>query len=162
MLMEEMQYYLCSREECIEKVRAGLLHKQNELYERLGRSMATSIQTTVRNTFFSANYYVKDGKIVIYLFDEVNPEAITDYLMREKEYPVERQEIYELVCRIQQRLINQFYGELDLYKKDKHLKSRIPKNGQLPDGFDYGKLITQYAKAIERRAQVPYKRIRKG
>ena len=58
MMMEEIHNYICANEVCIEKVRAGLMHTMAELYELVGRSVATSIQRTVGDTFFSANYYV--------------------------------------------------------------------------------------------------------
>lgn len=159
-MMEEIHNYICANEVCIEKVRAGLMHTMAELYELVGRSMATSIQRTVRDIFFSANYYVKDDKIMIYFYDELNPDEMTDFLMREKAYLIERQYVYELVCRIQQRMINQFYQELDIYKTQNFIDTKIPKNRQLPDNMQYKKLINAYEKAFIRRADSSYKRIR--
>lgn len=157
--MEEIQNYLCSNEVCIEKVRAGLVHTMAELYEHVGRNVATSIQRIVRDTFFSSNFYFKDDNIKIYFFDELEPGKITDYLMRKKEYPVERQYVYELVCRIQQKMINQFYKELDTYKTRHVIENRIPKNSQLFENKQYKRLESAYGKALDRRANSPYKRI---
>lgn len=158
--MEAIHNFVCEKEVCIEKVRAGLMHTMAELYELVGRSVATSIQRTVGDTFFSANYYVKDDKIMIYFYDELNPDEMTDFLMREKTYLIESQYVYKLVCRIQQRMINQFYQELDIYKKQHFIETKIPKDRQLPDNMQYKKLINAYEKAFIRRANSPYKRIR--
>lgn len=140
-LMEEIHNFVCEKEVCIEKVRAGLMHTMAELYELVGRSVATSIQRTVRDTFFSANYYVKDDKIMIYFYDELNPDEITELLMREKKYLIDRQYVYELVCRIQQRMINQFYHELDIYKTRHFIETKIPKDRQLPGNMQYKKRL---------------------
>ena len=158
--MEEIDNYICTNEVCVEKVRAGLMHTMAELYEHVERSVATSIQRTVRDTFFSANYYVKDDKIMIYFYDELDPDEMTEFLMREKAYSIDRQYVYELVCRIQQRMINQFYQELDIYKTQHFIDAKIPKNRQLPDNMQYKKLINAYEKAFTNRANSPYKRIR--
>ena len=158
--MEEISYYICANEVCMEKVRAGLIHTMAELYELVGRSVAASIQRTVRDTFFSANYYMKDDKIMIYFYDELDTDEMTDFLIREKSYSVERQYVYEMVCRIQQRMINQFYKELDIYKTQHIIETKIPKNRQLLDNKQYKKLINAYEKAFINKANSPYKRIR--
>lgn len=158
--MEEIHNYVCANEVCIEKVRAGLMHTMAELYELVGRSDATSIQRTVRDTFFSANFYGKDGKIMIYFYDELDPDEMTDFLMREKEYSIDRQYVYELVCRIQQRMMNQFYQELDIYKTKHIIETTIPKNRQLLDKKQYKKFVNAYKKAFISRANSPYKRVR--
>jgi len=158
--VEEIQNYICANGVCIEKVRAGLMHTMAELYELVGRSDATSIQRTVRDTFFSANFYDKDGKIMIYFYDELDPDEMTDFLMREKEYSIDRQYVYELVCRIQQRMMNQFYQELDIYKKQHFIKTTISMNRQLLDKKQYKKFVNAYKKAFVNRANSPYKRVR--
>lgn len=160
MAVEEIQNYICTNEVCIEKVRTGLMHTMAELYELVERSVATSIQRTVRDTFFSANFYVKDDKIMIYFYDELDPDEMTDFLMREKPYSIDRQYVYELVCRIQQRMMNQFYQELDIYKTQHFIETKIPMNRQLLDNKYNKKLINAYEKAFIRRANSPYKRIR--
>ena len=97
---------------------------------------------------------------MIYFYDELNPDEMTDFLMREKTYLIESQYVYELVCRIQQRMLNKFYQELDIYKKQHFIETKIPKDRQLPDNMQYRKLINAYEKAFIRRANSPYKRIR--
>ena len=160
MVIENMNDYICSTEECIVKIRQGLSHKMNELYEIIGRPIAISIQREVRNNFFSVNYYYIDNKLMIYLFDEVDPDKITAYLMFKRQCSVERPYVYALVCRIQQRVVNEFYKELDEYRKNNSFNVRITKSSVLADKKDYEKLTRVYQKALTKRLKSPYKRIR--
>ena len=159
-MIEDMYKYLCSSEVCVDKIRMGLRHSVAELYNLMSRNIATSIQRRVRNSFFSANYYYKDGKMMIYLFDEVDPEKITDYLLDENKYLVERQYVYELVCRIQQKVVNQFYKELNSYKVQRVMEVRFSKDAGLFEKGDYDKYVRAYEKTLTIRATVPYKLIR--
>lgn len=158
--MEEISNYICSTEICIKKIRAGLIHTMAELYELVGQSVATSVQRIVRDTFFSSNFYVWKDKIIIYFFDELDAEKMTDYLISKLAYPVERQYIYELVCRIQQRIINKFYRDLDLYKAQQVMEIKILKDNQLLDLKQYIQIKKAYEKAFVRRTNYPHKRIR--
>lgn len=157
--MEEICKYLCSTEICIEKVRAGLTHTMAELYEIIGRSVSTSIQRIVRATFFSANYYFQDDKIMIYFFDQLDPEEITNFVMSQKAIEIEYRYVYGLVCRIQQQVINQFYKALNSYKKEHCIDICISKSRPLSDK-EYKKFSAVYQKAFERRTKNPHKRIR--
>ena len=158
--MKDIKNYLCESEVCIEKVRSGLIHTMAELYGIIGRSAASSIIRAVRDTFFSSNFYCKSGKIIIYFYDELDPDQITDYLMSEKEYLVERQYVYELVCRTQQKSINYFYKQLDNYKKGQ-IEISISKDIQVLDHEQYKKFINEYNKAFVNRANSIYKRVRR-
>ena len=155
--MEEIYKYLCSTEICIEKVRAGLTHTTAELYEIIGRSVSTSLQRIVRNTFFSVNYYFQDDKMVICFFDQLDPEEITDFVLTQKELKTDYQYVYELVCRIQQKVINQFYKELDNYKKNNNMDIFISKSRPLSS-----KEQRQLLMALKKRVEDPYKRIRRS
>lgn len=159
-MIEDMDNYLCSSEECVDKIRLGLRHSLVEIYDLMSRNIVTSIQMRVRNSFFSANYYYKDEKLMIYFFDEVDPEKITDYLLHENKYLVERQYVFELVCRIQQKAVNQFYKDLNIYKVRHVMEVRIPKNTDLFEKKDCDKYVRAYKKTLTRRVTVPYKLIR--
>ena len=155
--MENMENFICSSESCVELVQEGLTRSTKELYDIIGRGIATSIERVARDRFFQSNLYYREKNLYIYLFDEINPEKITEFLMSTYEYSTEKEAVYGLVCRIQQKMINQFYKELDRFQKNGELYQRVI---CMNEKNDYQKYKKKYQEAVERRGDMPYKRIR--
>lgn len=147
--------YLCSHEECINMLKEGInLFTKDEIYALVNNhGLFSGLSKTIRHRFCGSNV---DEYENVYLFDELNPRKITEHLIGQ-EYPVREDVLYALVCQVLTNEINEFYKNLDSYKKDGTLAYRTnkcPKNIKR-----FNKLFIQ---AAERRIEAGYKRIRRN
>lgn len=147
--------FLCSHEECIEMVKEGIdLYTQKEMYALLdNHGLYSSLSKTIRHRFCGSNV---DEHNNIYLFDELSPRKITEHFIGE-DYQVREDVLYALVCQVLMNEINEFYKNLDSYKKEGMLAYRTNKCPQNIKRFN--KL---YIQAAERRIEAGYKRIRRS
>ena len=146
--MKDISKFLCSTEECLEKVLKNINeYSRSELYQIIDRSEFLSIGTNISN-FFSPAHHDELGHI--YLPDQLDPEKITDYLIRTKGYKTEREYICALVCQTMKKKINEFYKEVKDSQKNRYIIFHTSNE----------KLRDKYKKELENRLKYPIKRLR--
>lgn len=151
--MNDIRPFLCSREECIDLIKTSInQYSRSELYKKLSTSITNSIIRQIHDKFCLVNY---DDFGNIYLYDELNPTAITDYIMETKKYEAEKDLIYAFVCRTLMKCINTFYKELKLYTETEEFDlrfSRVPINKEV--------YMSKYIQLLDNRAQFPFPQLR--
>ncbi len=153
--MINIKDYLCSYEETVTMVNEGInLYTKKEIYALMdNHGLSSSISKTIRYRFCSSNI---DENGNIYLFDELSPKKITEHFIG-MGYPVKEDVLYAQVCQVLMHEINEFYKNLDLYKRDGVLAYRMgnvcPKNIK--------KFYKIYSQMVDKRIETGYKRIRR-
>lgn len=103
--------FITDEEDCIEKVKQGaLMFADGELAKKIPHEIYCSLSHYALG-FFEACY---DRFGNVYLPDQIDPEKVTEHIELEKKPELDHDTIYALVCRKQQKAIN------DLYKRMKH------------------------------------------
>ena len=113
------------------------------------------IGEVVRSTFCYANY---DDFGNVYLFDELDSQKITKYILGNSKYKIQQELIYSCVCYTLQRKINEFYKDLAQYEKTGVVGLRYNKTACVLSREKYS---YKYERAMIARIMTGYKRIRR-
>lgn len=147
--------YMCPYEECIKLVKEGInRYTKEEMYSLINNhGYSSSISKMIRHRFCCSNV---DEYGTVYLYDELNPLKITEYFF-EMGYQIKEDVLYAYVCQVLMGKINAFYKELDIYKKEGNLVLTVGNH----DTISMKKYFKLYLKAVEKRIDTGYKRIRR-
>lgn len=96
--------------------------------------------------------------IIIYLFDELDSQKITKYILGNSKYKIQQELIYSCVCYTLQRKINEFYKDLAQYEKTGVVGLRYNKTACVLSREKYS---YKYERAMIARIMTGYKRIRR-
>lgn len=109
--MLNIKDYICSYEESIDMIKEGInCYTRNELFTMIDNDgIYYGIGEVVRSTFCYSNY---DDFGNVYLFDELDSQKITKYILGNSKYKIQQELIYSCVCYTLQRKINEFYKDL--------------------------------------------------
>ena len=122
---------------------------RKDLVNKISHSDLIKMDTNIRNIFFECNY---DGQGNVFLFDELDPKLIAEYIVENVSLNVGNEVIYAYVCRTQMKIINKFYdtirkGNLEWYVTFKNIDNNDKK-------------IKKYRKLVGIRLETPLKRLR--
>lgn len=155
--MLNIKDYLCSYEESISMIRDGInRYTRNELFTLVNNEgISSGISQLVRYTFCYSNY---DDFGNVYLFDELNPQKITAYILDNPKYQIQQELVYSCVCYAMQRVINEFYKDLAIYEKNGMVRFRYNRKLCVLSEKVYQ---DKYTRAMDARIVTGYKRIRR-
>ena len=149
-MIEDVKKYLCSREECLNDINISIKScSRKDLVSRISHSDLVKMDRNIRAYFFECNY---DEQGNVFLFDEISPKLIAEYITTNISLNVADELIYAYVCRTQMRIINSFYDEI---KKGNYVWYGSLKN---MNNFEKNRKI--YEKLVKNRLQSPVKRLR--
>lgn len=153
----DIKEYLCSYEESISMIKEGInCYTRSELFALINNEGTFSgITNLIRNRFCSTNV---DDFGNVYLYDELDPEKITAYILNNSKYQIQKELAYSCVCYAMQRKINAFYKELALYEKNGGINLKFPKKTFVLKEEIY---LDKYKKVMDARITTGYKRIRR-
>jgi len=148
-VIKDISPYLCSREECLEDINNSIKScSRKELVSRIPHSELCSLDRNIRNMFFSC-YYDEVGNV--FLFDEMSPKLVAKHVMCNMHYTLEEEVIYAYVCRVQMKMINEFYKDIQGEKRVFRSSKVVSWNKRVDE---------EYCKLIENRLNYPIKRLR--
>ena len=149
-MIKDVKKYLCSREECLNDINASIKScTRKDLISRISHSDLVKMDRNIRDYFFECNY---DEQGNVFLFDELSPKLIAEYIVENVFLSVENDVVYAYVCRTQMKVINKFY---DIIRKG-NLEWQVTfKNIDNND-----KKFKKYRKLVEIRLKTPVKRLR--
>lgn len=155
--MLNIKDYICSYEESIDMIKEGInCYTRNELFTMIDNDgIYYGIGEVVRSTFCYANY---DDFGNVYLFDELDSQKITKYILGNSKYKIQQELIYSCVCYTLQRKINEFYKDLAQYEKTGVVGLRYNKTACVLSRKKYS---YKYERAMIVRIMTGYKRIRR-
>lgn len=109
-MINDVKKYLCSREECLNAINMSIKSiSRKDLVNKISHSDLMKMDTNIRNIFFECNY---DEQGNVFLFDELDPKLIAEYIAGNVSLNVGDEVIYAYVCRTQMKIINKFYDEI--------------------------------------------------
>ena len=149
-MINDVKKYLCSREECLNAINMSIKSiSRKDLVNTISHSDLMKMDANIRNIFFECNY---DEQGNVFLFDELDPKLISEYIVENVSLNVGNEVIYAYVCRTHMKIINKFYDEI----KNGYIvwySSRKSVN-------NFEKNIKIYDKLVRIRLQSPIKRLR--
>ena len=148
--------YMCPYELCIKMIKEGInRYTKEEMYSLIdNHGFSSSISKMIRHRFCCSNV---DEYGTVYLYDELNPQKITEYFMG-MGYQIKEDVLYAYVCQVLMSEINSFYKELDIYKNKRELILTVGDH----DKINRKKYFKLYLNAVEKRISTGYKRIRRN
>lgn len=106
-MIKDVRKYICDREECLNYVKESVKScTRKDLVSVISQSDLVKMDKNIRNTFFECNY---DKLGNVFLFDEINPKLVSEYIVNNIELKVNTDIVYKYVCRTQMIIINEFY-----------------------------------------------------
>lgn len=156
--MLNIKDYICSYEESICMVKEGInCYTRNELFTLVNNEgIFSGISKLVRYTFCYANY---DDFGNVYLFDELDSQRITAYILDNPKYQIQQEFVYSCVCYAMQSVINEFYKDLVMYEKDGIVGLKFNRKICVLSEKVYR---DKYMRAMDARIMTGYKRIRRS
>ena len=149
-MIKDIKEYLCSREECLNDINESIKNcSRKDLVSKISHSDLMKMDRNIRNVFFECNY---DEQGNVFLFDEISPGLISEYIAENVSLSVKNEDIYAYVCRTQMKIINQFYNEIK--------NGNIVWHGSFKNVNDFEKNGKKYEKLVKDRVQSPVKRLR--
>lgn len=108
---EDLEKLKGDMEYCIKLVKEVSAHYDSKIhYNELTQSVISSVNAIINSMTYSAKYL--DGYYL--MCDEINPLALTEYLVELRKYDVDKEILSYYVAYYLKRKINNFYKELKM------------------------------------------------
>jgi hypothetical protein len=106
----DISEFLIDKDLCVAKIKQGAAtFMEQDLKHKISQNINLICSMQARN-FFSHWY---DSLGVVYLIDQVDPERVTEYIEKTRAPEINHDMLYALVCKKQQKLLNELYDELN-------------------------------------------------